>query len=111
MVSGVNLENRTLTSLHLRLLHILPWHRVTAYNLLQSRGCEVLLARLLLGVVLSRVLFQALQTVRFPSVLVLCLFKELARLLAHLQHPRWRKAQHLHNSTDLIVFRGAGEKG
>lgn len=90
--SHVTRKHQELTSLHLCLLHILAWHRVTAYNLLQSRGGEVFLAWLLLGVVLSRVLLQALQTICLPPVLVLSLLEELARLLAHFQHPCWRKA-------------------
>lgn len=107
----VDLEDITLTSLDFCLLHTLAWHRVTAYNLLQSRRGEVLLAWLLLCVVLSRVLLQALQTICLPSVLVLSLLEELARLLAHFQHPCRRKAEHFHNPADLIIFGGTGEEG
>ena len=80
----------THTSLDFRVLHILPRHGVAPNDLLQCRRLEVLLARLFFGVVFMRILLQTLEAVGLPSELVLGLFKELARLLAHFEHPRWR---------------------
>lgn len=97
------------TSLDLSLFHVLSRHGVASDNLFKSRSREVLLAWLLLGVSLPRILFQALQAVRLPPELVMSLFEKFARLLAHLQHPGRRQAKHFDDPTDLVVFRRSRE--
>lgn len=110
--SGVSLYNRVLytgsqrqlTSIDLRLLHVLPRQGVRLDDFGQRSCLEVPLARLFLRAVLSRVLLHALQVVGPPSELVLPLFEELAGLLAHLDHPIRRVTEHLDDPCNLVVL-------
>ena len=97
------------TSINLRLLHILPRHWVRLDDFWQSARLEILFTWLFLGTMLARVLLHALQVVCPPAELVLPLLKEVAGLLAHLDHPVWWVSEHFNNSRDLVVFRRSGE--
>jgi len=64
-------------------------HRSRIYDFRQCRSLEVLLPRLFIGVVLARVLFEALQAPLLTTIHIHEGIKELASLLAHFHHICW----------------------
>jgi len=64
-------------------------HRSCIYDFGQRRSLEILLSRLFVGVVLARVLFEALQTPLLTTIHIHEGIKELASLLAHVHHISW----------------------
>ena len=65
------------------------WHRSRIHNFWQCGSLEVLLPRLLVGVVLARVLFKALQAPFLTTIYVHEGIEELVSLFAHFHHIYW----------------------
>ena len=59
---------------------------------------------------LSRILLHTLESVFLPPKFIVDLLEELARLLAHFEHPARWETQHLGYSSHLVVLGRAGEQ-
>ena len=69
------------------------WHGRLFDDLRKRVRLEVLLARLLVGIVLARVLLEALELVLLLSIMVGVGIKELTSLFSHVQHELRRIAR------------------
>lgn len=97
------------TSINFALFHVLSRHSVGTNDFGQRRCLKIFLARLLLGLMFTRILLHAFQVIGPSSkvINIVPLLEELAGLFAHFQHPVGWVPQHLDDARDLIVLRGS----